>query len=53
MSLLLRVDLLERVDVLDESGTVLIQPFVITNSPDVDRRSEATEGESEAPPPYW
>lgn len=53
MRRLLRVDFLERVDVLEESGTVLIQPLVMVNSPDVDLRSDATEGDNEAPPPYW
>lgn len=46
------MDLLESVEVLEERGTVFIQPLVMTNSPDVDRRSEATDGDNEAPPPY-
>lgn len=52
MRRLLRDDFLERVEVFDESGTVLIQPLVIVNSPEVDLRSDATEGDNEAPPPY-
>lgn len=52
MRRLLRVDFLERVEVLEESGTVLIQPLVMVNSPEVDLRSDATEGDNDAPPPY-
>ena len=52
MSRLLRDDFLESVEVLEERGTVLIQPLVMVNSPEVDLRSDATEGDNEAPPPY-